>query len=301
MGVKGTKKLRKGQLCNFALCQINFSLPGWGCSEIWLISCYDAITEEHRNWKKSHAFRNDFLELCATFGFREFSVMWSHFLPRLSSEKIQRLLSRPSVPWRRRTFTSLKNPRAKADIWKHFGVKKRKSDGSFVEPSFAFCLTCKSGIKLGGGTSNLQQHVCRHHPQLLSSSVPKSTRVLPSAATSSTVTTEEPTASKQQRQQSVAEAFSSQAKKTKYLNNSVRAREITKQIATFLVKDLRPYSLVDSPHFRVLLAKLDDRYNPPSRTHFSEAVIPDMYLNVREKVLADIQKTEHVSTDTVTE
>ena len=197
------------------------------------------------------------------------------------------------------------NPRAKAEVWKHFGVKKRKSDGSFVEPSFAFCLNCKSAIKLGGGTSNLQQHIRRHHPQLLSSAsaaVPKSTR--PSAATSSTVTTEEsigPTASKHQRQQSVAEAFSSQAQKTKYSKDSVRAREITKQIGTFLVKDLRPYSLVDSPHFRALLAKLDDRYNPPSRMHFSEVVIPDMYLNVREKVLADIQKTEQVSTDTVTE
>ena len=53
-------------------------------------------------------------------------------------------------------FTIVPYSKAKAAIWKHFGVRKRKADGSIVE-NVAICLTCQSAIKTGGGTSNFHK------------------------------------------------------------------------------------------------------------------------------------------------
>ena len=55
------------------------------------------------------------------------------------------------------------NPKGKADVWKHFGLKKRKQDGTIVE-NIAVCRHCDSVIIRGGGTTNLLTHIRRHHP-----------------------------------------------------------------------------------------------------------------------------------------
>ena len=66
---------------------------------------------------------------------------------------------------------------------------------------------------------------------------------------------------------------------------SARAQAITTETARFLVKDMRPYSLVESPHFRSLLANMDERYQTPSRSYFSKTAIPSMYDELKTKVL----------------
>ena len=63
-------------------------------------------------------------------------------------------------------YTIVPNAKAKAPIWKHFGVRKRNNDGSIVENT-AVCLTCNGDVKTAGGTSNMNSHIKRHHPQLL--------------------------------------------------------------------------------------------------------------------------------------
>ncbi|KAK7465991.1 hypothetical protein BaRGS_00037428 [Batillaria attramentaria] len=151
-------------------------------------------------------------------------------------------------------FTIVPNSKAKAAIWRHFGVKKRKADGLIVE-STAVCLSCQTTVKTAGGTSNMNAHIRRHHPQLLSAS---------SATHSDSSQTEAPVV--KQRQQTLPEAFQAQAaKKTKYPANSPRAKDITQKLAIFIVKDLRPYTLVENKQFRSLLAALDERYQCPSR------------------------------------
>ena len=45
---------------------------------------------------------------------------------------------------------------------------------------------------------------------------------------------------------------------------------ITKSIGIFIVSDLRPYSEVESPGFKHMVATLDPRYNFPSWTHFAQ-------------------------------
>ena len=55
---------------------------------------------------------------------------------------------------------------------------------------------------------------------------------------------------------------------------------------------MRPYFLVESDHFKSLLRTLDPRYRCPSRTYFSETVIPMLYNEVKEAVTAQISKTD---------
>ena len=60
-------------------------------------------------------------------------------------------------------YTIIGNPKAKAPIWRHFGVKKRKVDETIVENT-AVCLTCNRDQKCAGGMFNLTTHTKRHHP-----------------------------------------------------------------------------------------------------------------------------------------
>ena len=59
-------------------------------------------------------------------------------------------------------YIVVKNVRGKADVWRWFGLKKRKTDGH-IEQNIAVCFDCGVSVKLAGGTSNLQTHI-RHHP-----------------------------------------------------------------------------------------------------------------------------------------
>ena len=61
-------------------------------------------------------------------------------------------------------FVVVVNTKGKTDIWRHFGLKKRKHDGKF-----AVCKTCNSTIKTSDCTTNMTTHLRRYHPQLLSS------------------------------------------------------------------------------------------------------------------------------------
>ncbi|XP_061162789.1 E3 SUMO-protein ligase ZBED1-like [Saccostrea echinata] len=84
----------------------------------------------------------------------------------------------------------------------------------------------------------------------------------------------------------------------KYASNTERAKKITDKIARFIVKDLRPFSMVDSPEFRDMIACLDNRYQVPSRKTFSEIVIPKMYSDVKVKVQSSLREAEQVALTT---
>lgn len=57
------------------------------------------------------------------------------------------------------------NTRGKADIWIFFLL--RETEAGKVDHNTGYCKECKASIKLGGGTSNLNAHIRRHHPLLL--------------------------------------------------------------------------------------------------------------------------------------
>ena len=47
-------------------------------------------------------------------------------------------------------YTVVKNVRGKADVWRWFGLKKRKTDGH-IEQNIAVCFDCGVSVKLAGG------------------------------------------------------------------------------------------------------------------------------------------------------
>ena len=112
------------------------------------------------------------------------------------------------------------------------------------------CLTRNTVVKTSGCTTNMMTHIRRVHPQLLSS------RTTVQATTDPTIEAgpSERLQQTRQRQQTLQGVLAAQEKKTKYLMQSARAQAITTEIARFLVKDMRPNSLVESPHFHSLLA-----------------------------------------------
>ena len=65
-------------------------------------------------------------------------------------------------------FVVVANMKGKADIWRHFGLKKRNHDGTTLG-KVEVCKTCNSTIKTSGCTTNMTTHLRRSHPQLLSS------------------------------------------------------------------------------------------------------------------------------------
>ena len=55
-------------------------------------------------------------------------------------------------------------------------------------------------------------------------------------------------------------------------------------MAQFIVKDLRPYSVVQNSGFKNLIRVLEPKYTIPSRQHFSETVIPELYAKISQEV-----------------
>ena len=68
----------------------------------------------------------------------------------------------------------------------------------------------------------------------------------------------------------------------KYLPNLLQAQEINKTVCHFLATGMYSISTVDEAGFRSLMYKLNPRYNCPSRKHFSEKELPQLYANVRD-------------------
>lgn len=61
---------------------------------------------------------------------------------------------------------------------------------------------------------------------------------------------------------------------------------------------MRPLSIVDNLHFREFVRELDPRYSLPTRKHFSEKVIPQLYSEVKNKIIAELKETESVALTT---
>ena len=82
----------------------------------------------------------------------------------------------------------------------------------------------------------------------------------------------------------------------KYNSDSPRAKELTKALGYFIVKDLMPTSVVQGDGFHKLIERLDPRYQLPSRKTFSDRVIPTMYNSLKDsKVLPGLKEAKYIS------
>ena len=58
----------------------------------------------------------------------------------------------------------VKNPNGASNAWKYFGFWKI---GTKVCKDFAVCFECKQECKYSGSTSNLNEHLKRHHTETM--------------------------------------------------------------------------------------------------------------------------------------
>jgi len=74
--------------------------------------------------------------------------------------------------------------------------------------------------------------------------------------------------------------------------NHPTARKITRSVAEMITLDNQSFSIVDDLGFKNLLRVLEPRYNLPSRCYFAEVVIPDMYQQVKERVVGFLKQQD---------
>nr|XP_061794906.1 E3 SUMO-protein ligase ZBED1-like [Nerophis lumbriciformis] len=125
-------------------------------------------------------------------------------------------------------------------------------------------------IKHVGNTTNFTNHLTRWHPELATDSK----------------TPPQPEKTQPSIQQSMLSILP---------QNSERAKKITRSVASFIAKDLRPYYVVENVGFRHLLKTLEPRYKLPARATFADSVVPSLYREVREDVSMSLQKASRVA------
>ncbi|XP_035858465.1 zinc finger BED domain-containing protein 1-like [Sander lucioperca] len=134
-----------------------------------------------------------------------------------------------------------------------------------LDMTHTVCKLCKTKTKYFGSTTNARAHINRHHSELSD--------------------TEQPPAADQRTLQCF----------TKLPANSERAKKITRSIACFIAKDLRPYSVVENEGFVCMLQTAEPRYTIPSRKFFTETAVPQLYNETKRKVASALTETTRVA------
>ncbi|XP_073332449.1 E3 SUMO-protein ligase ZBED1-like [Pagrus major] len=164
----------------------------------------------------------------------------------------------------------------KSPVWQHFGfpIYSKTTGEKWTDKTKTACKYCRRLLPYNGNTSNMQQHISRHHSEKQSELTPPQ-RKLPRGQTTLTGGFAAP-----------------------LHHHNARAQEITKAIGYFIGKDLRPFSVVENEGFRLLMNTLEPRYRIPSRQHFSQVVVPKLYQEVRAHVVEILREADTVSITT---
>ncbi|KAI4797684.1 hypothetical protein KUCAC02_024924 [Chaenocephalus aceratus] len=138
----------------------------------------------------------------------------------------------------------------KADVWEHFGFKKKKESDN-LDKTMAVCKLCHTNMKYSGNTTNLRSHLQRHHPDkvMLTQELKK---LRPRCDPKQTVLDSDGGCSH------------------KFPSTSPRSQKITESIAYFICQDLRPYSVVENIGFRRMVNAMEPRYPVPTRQHLTK-------------------------------
>ncbi|XP_071358378.1 E3 SUMO-protein ligase ZBED1-like, partial [Trachinotus anak] len=67
-------------------------------------------------------------------------------------------------------------------------------------------------------------------------------------------------------------------------------QKITKSIACYISKDLRPYSVVENAGFKFMIKTTEPKYVIPSRQVFTEKAVPELYNETKAKVAGALAK-----------
>ncbi|XP_060589799.1 E3 SUMO-protein ligase ZBED1-like [Ruditapes philippinarum] len=172
-----------------------------------------------------------------------------------------------------------RNPPAKftSNVWKYFGI-------SIENEKKAVCKTCQGEMTYTGGTTNLSNHMKRHHGI---DPISKGGVKLQTSATEASTSTSCVTASI-----SPSNPFH-MAQRVKLAPSKVH--RITVGIARYLIDDMRPFSTVESSAFRSMIHECEPRYKFPCIQTFSEDVIPRLYDSVASRIKGKLLSAEAIA------
>ena len=135
--------------------------------------------------------------------------------------------------------------RQKSVVWKYFGIEKNSS-GVAERDRRVTCKICAQKVAHGGGTTNLKNHLKTNH-----------------RAEFEELYGSEQVANQTSMDRFVQSSPSSSIKKLPH--NSTRAVELSNAVVEFVVRDLRPVSVVDGYGFLNLMETAEPRYTVPCR------------------------------------
>nr|XP_010776357.1 PREDICTED: zinc finger BED domain-containing protein 1-like [Notothenia coriiceps] len=163
----------------------------------------------------------------------------------------------------------------KADVWEHFGFKKKKESDN-LDKTMAVCKLCHTNVKYSGNTTNLRTHLQRHHPDkvMLTGELKK---LRPRRDPKQTVLDSDGGCSH------------------KFPSTSPRSQKITESIVYFICQDLRPYSVVENIGFRRMVNAMEPRYPVPTRQHLTKVCVPRLCAQTKAHFKASLGKAERVA------
>ncbi|CAI6377428.1 unnamed protein product [Macrosiphum euphorbiae] len=140
---------------------------------------------------------------------------------------------------------------ARSDVWKSFGFKVDDS-GVIINHKKVTCRNCLLAIGYSGNTSNLKSHL------------------------------QQCTKGKSESKISISTFFTSS--KSKLSSNSKRHKELTKGLLNFVVRDVRPFNLIEGKGFRAFMNLAVPEYVVPSNatiTRLSDHITSKEKLNFK--------------------
>ena len=176
------------------------------------------------------------------------------------------------------TFASMegkvlvKNPHGSSKVWKHFGFYKA---GNTILKDFAVCFVCKQQCKYSGGTTNLNQHLEKHHRELCQASTSTS------------------------GSKSIQSQITSMMKQPVIKFTAAAQSLCSESVAEFICGDLVPLSTVESKNFKGMVNILSGgRYDCPSRKYFTENLLPKMMKDCSESMKKEVQNINGIGLTT---
>ena len=156
----------------------------------------------------------------------------------------------------------------KSMVWENFGFYM--DDNGTLDRSKAICRICRRAISYSGNTTNLHNHVSHHHRQ---PQVPGGSRMSPlmkyTVASSEIVRYE-------------TDPSSNDGDKSS--SNTACPLLLQIPIMEFLISNLEPAQVVDTPTFRNLLRTCGSKHDIPNSDFFS-SVLLETYVDTRQKVM----------------
>ena len=189
----------------------------------------------------------------------------------------------------------VRKPRAVRVVLDYFGLKTNQNGTVIVsEEQKPVCRTYHKSVPAkGGNTSNLMAYLKEHHPELYIEAISSQKSSKDGMKKIVTKPVEVAGTPKQPKIIDVVELSK------KYNSNSSQALELNRAVAYFIAKDAQPFYSVERPGFRAMIAKLNPRYELPGRKYFVEHQLPQLYNEVKTKiVIPKLDEAAHLSVTT---